>query len=334
MTIYSHHPHRGKVQILATFRGPSGLTSSTVTSVESVDLAEPIADALNRVSASATIPVSFWDTRHGPVDDFPTDHIAALTDPVARPHLLVGSHSLWYVMATWLLHSALTDLDAALEAAPPPVRTAIEAELETEATWLRSALAEEWEGAEPPARDDERRIWQHEEPFVYAAEYGLGDRDREYLDRHEASFTDAERQQAVDDLRLMLDVYKQRSPRADVALGLEGFDFFVEPIDGDPLAEDRFYLEIGPLLSEDATGLGGWGISLGRWVTDEVDEEGYPIGSTGATFLDAGFSEPPAPTEIAKLLEVTHHQVASWATAVVGDGLDGTRLVVTERVEN
>ncbi|MGH7510946.1 MAG: hypothetical protein ACREMZ_15980 [Gemmatimonadales bacterium] len=47
MTIYSQHPQRGKVQILASYRGPSGVVSSTVTSVDSATTAAPIVDALN-----------------------------------------------------------------------------------------------------------------------------------------------------------------------------------------------------------------------------------------------------------------------------------------------
>src|SRR5689334_11957682 len=58
VTIYSQHPNRGKVQILATFRGPAGVVSSTITSVEDAALARPIVDALNRISACATVPVS------------------------------------------------------------------------------------------------------------------------------------------------------------------------------------------------------------------------------------------------------------------------------------
>ncbi|MEV6608767.1 hypothetical protein [Kutzneria sp. NPDC051319] len=38
-------------------RGPAGVVSATVTSVDELKLAVPIVDALNRISACATVPV-------------------------------------------------------------------------------------------------------------------------------------------------------------------------------------------------------------------------------------------------------------------------------------
>ena len=72
MTIYSQHPSRGKVQVLATYRGLGGIVSSTVTSVEDATLAAPIVDALNRISTCATVPVSVWDDRGGRFAHYPS----------------------------------------------------------------------------------------------------------------------------------------------------------------------------------------------------------------------------------------------------------------------
>ena len=112
VTIYSQHPSRGKVQILATYRSPSGVASATVTSVARPDLAAPIVDALNRVSACATVPVSVSDHRGDRVRPYPSGHLAALVDHRARVDLPHSTHSLWYGHAKLLLHQALTDLDA------------------------------------------------------------------------------------------------------------------------------------------------------------------------------------------------------------------------------
>jgi hypothetical protein len=71
-----------------------GPRSSTVTCVAEADLAAPIADALNRISALATVPVSFHDTRGSRVDYYPREHLASLTDQDARADLLNGAHSL------------------------------------------------------------------------------------------------------------------------------------------------------------------------------------------------------------------------------------------------
>jgi hypothetical protein len=107
MTIYSQHPNRGKVQILATYRGLAGVTSTTVTSVDHAAVAGPIVGALNRVSAYATMPVSVYDGRDGRFAHYPADHLDALTEPSIRDYLLRGSHSLWYVQAMKYLHRAL-----------------------------------------------------------------------------------------------------------------------------------------------------------------------------------------------------------------------------------
>lgn len=330
MTIYSRHPHRGKVQILATFRGDSGITSSTVTSVGSVALAEPIVDALNRISASATAPVSTWDTRHGPTGDFPRDHLVSLSDPDVRPRLLEGAHSLWYVLTMWLLHHALSDLDKALAAVPPPVRTAVDAELEAEATWLERAIAgaEGAEGAEE-TEEEGRRLWDHGDPFIYLSDIGLDAEDRERLDEHELDdfYTDAERLVGADDLRLMLEADSRSAPSGFASLHLDGMHFFIDPFDADR-GEERFYLEVGPLLADSDS---GWGFGIGNWEAEEFDAEGEVTGATGSLILEGLFLERPSVEELTAMLNARNSQIADWATAAVGDQIDGTSLVVVYR---
>jgi hypothetical protein len=78
------------------------------------------------------------------------------------------------------------DLDRALRAAP--VRIAVLTELETEAKWLRLALAEYADGDDLP-QDESRRVREFDEPFIALVEDGLARRDREMLDRGEACAT-------------------------------------------------------------------------------------------------------------------------------------------------
>ncbi|MGW1682721.1 hypothetical protein [Saccharopolyspora sp. NPDC002376] len=206
MTIYSQHPNRGKVQVLVTYRGPAGVTSSTVTSVDDARGAARIADALNRISTCATVPVSVYDRRNGRPDHYPVEHLAALTDESARASLLEGAHSLWYEQVKVLLHQTLSDLDEATTAVPAPVRSAISAELGAEACGLREARAVFSEGVEPPETGN-RRIWDFEDPFAPfdGGLEGLSGEDRARLDRFELDFTDEELNEGVADLRWLLD---------------------------------------------------------------------------------------------------------------------------------
>lgn len=196
------------MQILATYHGPAGVMSSTVTSVDDAALAAPIVAALNRVSACATVPISVWDRRGRRVGRYPTEHLAALTDRTAQHGLIEGTHSLWYELAMMLLHCALADLDTAVAAVPAPVRTAISAELDAEARGLRDELAEYTEGVEPP-EPEKRRVWSFESPFVVFDESvsGLDQQDRDNLNDLEQGLAQAQLEHAVADLRLLLDAY-------------------------------------------------------------------------------------------------------------------------------
>ncbi|WP_116043548.1 hypothetical protein [Amycolatopsis palatopharyngis] len=328
MTIYSQHPQRGKVQILASYRAPGGVVSSTVTSVDSAMTATPLVDALNRISACASIPVSVYDMRGRGFNHYPEGHLAALTDLDARAGLLEGTHSLWYEQVMWLLHEALTDLYDATVSVPAPIRTAIDAELESEARWLRAALAEYAEGVEVPD-DETRRTWDFEDPFVAfdGGWFGLGRRDRDLLDRLEADATGQELHDAIVDLRLLLDADAQLST-GDTRLQLDDLSITAEPED-----PDGFFLNIeAPLPSGDYNRV-QWGVAIDRWEADERDEEGYPTDSHGEPVIRCVLAERPDATDIVALLKLTtsQEQLAAWAQTPVGETLANTAFVVTKR---
>ncbi|GHE65787.1 hypothetical protein CP980_15545 [Streptomyces vinaceus] len=327
MTVYSRHASRGKTQILATYQeAGGGVVSSTVTSVGDAALAAPIIDALNRISALATVPVSIHDLRERGVGSYPTKHFAALTDPASRAGLLSGAHSLWYEYACLKLHQALIDLEGALAAVPEPIRIAIGAELETEARQLREALAEYEEGEDLPEVED-RRYWDFGHPFVTydGGADVLSAETRERLNRLEEGITPEEREKAVADLRVLATAYE----RCSGVHGLLHFDYpeiFVEPGDSEGL-----YLSIcAPNPSE--AGADAWDIEIGRWEQDDPDEE---YGSaTGRTVLRCALPASPRAEEITGLLEQLGQDpelLAKWAESPVGSALPGTEFVVTGR---
>ncbi|AXB43596.1 hypothetical protein [Amycolatopsis albispora] len=322
MTVYSDHANRGKVQILATYQGPAGVTSATVTSVEDLALAAPIVGALNRISACATVPVSVWDDRRGRFDEYPADHLAALTDRDARPSLLTGTHSLWYEHAMVFLHRALADLDTAAAAAPPPVRTAIGAELAAEARALRDELAEHREGVEPP-ESGERRSWEFEAPFVVIDETvsGLGQRSRDALTELDRGLDQTEREQAVADLRLLLDAYL-RCSNDEAQLLLDGFEISDDPDDG-------YHLNIQAPMPGGKWERTGWNVELCRWVPDDDGASGEPV-------LHCALPDPPSVPDLVSLLNHSNGRadvLAGWAETPVGEALAGTSLAVTNRYE-
>ncbi|MEU5694495.1 hypothetical protein [Actinosynnema sp. NPDC020468] len=320
MTVYSRHPNRGKTQILATWRDREGVVSSTVTSVDTAAAAEPIVDALNRISACATVPLGVHDTRHDELDHFPTGHLDALTDRNARPALLVGAHGVWYEYVKLRLHDALVDLDAAVESVPAPVRAAIEAELEAEARGLRDAVAEEPE-VEPAGRHLEFGA-----PLVVpgAAEEGA----RELLDRAERGVPDAEREEIVADLRWLVEVCRRC---ADPGAELSATDFMIT---ADPGGPHRLYLQVDVPEEDDGYGpsMDFWSVGLGRWTPDDPDDE--EAGATGEVFLRCARTTRPAVDEVVEVLDLgagNAEQLAVWARTPVGEPLVGTAFVVTER---
>jgi hypothetical protein len=329
MTIYSQHPQRGKIQILASYRAPSGVVSSTVTSVESTVTAAPIVDALNRISACASIPVSVYDMRGRGFNHYPEGHLTALTDRDARAGLLKGMHSLWYEQAMWLLHEALTDLDDATVSVPAPIRTAVGAELETEARWLRAALAEYAEGVEIPD-DETRRTWDFEDPFVAfdGGWVGLGRQDRDLLDHLETDASGQQLQDAIVDLRVLLDLDAQLDI-GNTRLQLDDLSITAEP-DEDP---SGFFLSVEAPLPSGKYNRVQWGVALDRWEVDERDGEGYPRESHGEPVVRCVLAERPNITDVVALLKLatSQEQLATWAQTPVGESLANTAFVVTKR---
>ncbi|GAB2924575.1 hypothetical protein [Streptomyces mayteni] len=325
MTIYSQHPSRGKTQILATYRSSTGITSSTVTSLADPALATTIVDALNRVSAAATVPVSVYDRRGRDFKHYPQKHLAALNDRSARAELLNGAHSLWYELAVLRLHQALADLDNALAAAPPPVRIAVDAELVTEERELRAALAEYQEDVEPPDTDSPRH-WDFDSPFV-AFEEGrddLGDETREGLDRLETKLTRGQLEASVADLRLLITAYAQYHGES-ATLETESLAIFHEPFDS-----DGYFMTVDTPSRETRGSV--WQIDISRWEPD--DPEDAECGSaTGQTLVTYTRSMPPTASEIADLLHRVEKEpklLVAWAHAPVGADLAGTDFTATK----
>lgn len=327
MTIYSQHATRGKTQILATYQGPDGVVSKTVTSLAEPHLAGPVVDALNRISAFATVPVSIHDRREGRVGYNPRTHLAALTDPAARTALLGGAHSLWYEYVCLRLHQALADLESAVVALPDTVSRAIQSELDAEKRGLQRGLAD-FSGTSSGELETER-CWEFGHPFVKFDDGldTLSDETREQLDRRESGCTSEERENAVAALRVLVNAHSQGG-EVWASLDDPSCRLFVEPYDS-----DGFYLTIEAPEPGDDEAL--WEVEVGRWVPDDPEEE--PGDHTSATGQDmVGCSLPVAPTaeEIAYLLKSVDEKpllLAEWSESRVGAVLAGTAMVVTER---
>ncbi|MFI1018544.1 hypothetical protein [Streptomyces sp. NPDC020965] len=331
MTIYSQHATRGKTQILATYQGPDGVVSKTVTSLAEPRLAVPVVDALNRISAFATVPVSIHDRRERRVGYYPRTHLPALTDPAARTALLGGAHSLWYEYVCLRLHQALADLESAVVALPETVSRAIQSELEEEKGGLQTGLAD-FSGTSSKEEPETERCWDFGHPFVKYDDGldTLSDETREQLDRRESGFTSEEREKAVAALRVLVTAHSQGGG-VWASLDDPSCRLFAEPYDS-----DGFYLTIE--APEPGDNEASWEIEVGRWVPDDPEEE--PGDHTSATgHLVVGCALPVAPTaeEIAHLLKSVDRKpllLAEWAEAPAGVVLAGTAMVVTERYDS
>ncbi|WP_031160382.1 hypothetical protein [Streptomyces durhamensis] len=331
MTIYSQHATRGKTQILATYEGPDGVVSKTVTSLAEPRLAVPVVDALNRISAFATVPVSIHDRRERRVGYYPRTHLAALTDPSARTALLGGAHSLWYEYVCLRLHQALADLESAVAALPDTVSRAIRSELEAEKHGLQAGLAD-FSGTSSESDPQTERCWEFGHPFVKYDDGldTLSDETREQLDRRESGFTSEEREKAVAALRVLVTAHSQGG---DVWASLDdpSCRLFVEPYDS-----DGFYLTIeAPGPGDDEA---SWEIEVGRWVPDDPEEEpGNHSSATGHARVCCALPVAPTADEIAHLLKSVDEKpllLAEWAEAPAGAVLAGTAMVVTERYDS
>lgn len=336
VTIYSQHPNRGKVQVLATYRGPAGVVSSTVTSVDDAALAAPIVDALNRISACVTVPISVYDTRSGRFEHYPAEHLVALTDRNARVDLLNGAHSLWYEHVKFLLHQALTDLDDVTTVLPAPIRAAISAELEAEERGLREGLAEYSEGIEPPEAEN-RRTWDFRAPFVTfdGGLDGLGSDDRDRLNRLERDIATEQLGKGVADLRLLLEAYT-RCANYEARLIVDDFLITDDPFDEG--SEDLF-LNIEAPMPNGAYGRDEWRIEIGQWVPDDPEdpEDEECSSAAGEIVLRCTRPAPPTIDEIVELLNRSggrSEQLAAWAKTPVGETLTSTAFVVTHRYDD
>ncbi|MBY8886617.1 hypothetical protein K7472_17340 [Streptomyces sp. PTM05] len=333
MTIYSQHANRGKTQILATYQGPEGVVSATVTSVGDSALAKPITDAFNRVSALATVPLSVYDRRNGSVEDYPTKHLVALTDRGSRAELLSGTHSLWYEYVCLELHQALANLDDALLAVPEPVRIAVNAELEAEARGLFEAVAEDPEGGFLPDTESQR-LWDVDHPFVVhdGGTGVLSDRARRQLDSLEKGVTSKERVKAVADMRVLATAFSRCS-------GVRGHvDHTYPEIFAEPFDADRYYLSVHAPQPGDSSA-DTWEIEIGRWEPDDPSEEDADdySSATGSSMIRCEQPTAPDADELADLLnrlDQEPQQLTEWAKTSVGAPLAGTRFVVTKAYDD
>ncbi|MCX5072674.1 hypothetical protein OHA84_27835 [Streptomyces sp. NBC_00513] len=331
MTIYSQHANRGKTQILATYQGLDGVTSKTVTSLGDACLAAPIVDALNRISAFATVPVSVHDLRARRVDYYPRKHLAALTDAAARADLLSGAHSLWYEYVCLRLHQALTDLENTLVAVPDTVSRAIRSELEAEEHELYAAL-DDFSGTSSGDGPEIERHWEFAHPFVNYQDgtNTLSHETRSQLDRHEAQLTAEDREKAVTNLRVLVTAHS-RSGGMWASLDDPSCELFAEPYDS-----DGFYLTVHAPEPGDVDGL--WEIEIGRWEADNPDEEyGEDTSVTGRPVVGCVLPAAPDADAITHLLKSVDEEpllIARWAKTPVETALVGTTMVVTKRYDS
>ncbi|MDG4762526.1 hypothetical protein O7632_00105 [Solwaraspora sp. WMMD406] len=327
MTIYSTHPNRGKTQVLASYRTPDDDTASTtVTSCDEPMLARRIVDALNRISACATLPLCVYDRRGNSLSGYPTGHLDTLIDPAARAGLLVGTHSLWYELVMFELHTAFTDLDQALNEAPAPVQLAITQELQTEARDLRAEVLYYSENVEPAI--PVQRSWEHSLPFV-AYEGGMSQLNtltRESLDRLEEGATDTALAEGAEGLRALLSAYRL-TDNQEAMLDVSALSILDDPSWG-----DSYYLSIDSPVPG-GRHPHGWNIHLGRWEPDDPDDEDSGD-STGSAVVICDLPTAPGIADLVQLLNLSAagtSQHEAWATTPVGDPLPGTGLIVTSR---
>jgi len=336
MTIYSQHANRGKIQILATYNSDSGVTSSTVTSVDDAVVAAAIVDALNRVSQSASMPVSIRDERSESHARYPSGHLAAITEPILRADLLTGKgeHGLWYEYAMLMLHQALADLDTATAGTPAPVRTAITAELAAETHGLLVGLHDCEEGAseEEEEEDEPARLWDFENPFLPfdGGMVELSRSMRERIDRLESGMPNSHRARAAEDLKLLYNVY------IAVECGRTSLEeeYLLVSYEHDDTPSDGYYLDIQAPRPGPRHERPSWAISISQWVADNYDSDGEMTSAHGETVLDCILAEKPTAGEFISLLALAGsgpEQMSAWAKTPVGKSLAGTAFTVTSR---
>jgi hypothetical protein len=307
------------VQILATFNTLAGLTSTTVTSVNDTATATPIVEALNQIASCATVALSAFDRQF---HRYPSDHLDALADPSARPALVQGAHSLWYEHVKILLRQALQDLDKATADLPTPIRTAITAELNTEAQHLRAGQAED------ETDDDQQRLWDSRFPVTLfgGGMEPLTDSYRERLNEADKEYTASQMRRAVDSLRVLAEAHRQVDSDS-CQLETEYLS-----ITEDPFNEERYFVEVS--APDPAENPETWTVSLQQWIPDNDDFDENGGTATGEQILDCNLAQPPTAGEIAAFLKQCAEQpdlFTTWAKTSIGEPLTGTPFIVSER---
>ncbi|WP_327402285.1 hypothetical protein OG194_20570 [Streptomyces sp. NBC_01288] len=302
-----------------------------MTSLADSALAAPIVDALNQISALATVPLSIHDLRGRRVANYPRKHLVALTDRTSRADLLSGAHSLWYEYTCLQLHQSLADLDEALTPVPEPVRIAVGAELETEAGQLTEALAD-FSGEAHLPETEGRREWDFGHPFVTydGGVETLGRETREQLDLLEEGITTEEREKAIADLRVLATACSRFSGES-VMLDHAYPRIFAEPYDA-----DGYYLSIHAPEPGDGSD-DSWDIDISRWQPDDPNESYEECSSaTGGTVLRCALPAAPTADEIVDLLNRVDREpdlLIKWAETSVGELVAG-HFVVTKRYDD
>jgi hypothetical protein len=331
MTIYSQHANRGKVQILATYRSPSGLTSTTVTSVDAAETAEPVVNALNRISACATAPLSAWDRRGGKFSSHPVEHLQALPDPDQRARLRRDAHSLWYAYVTVLLHHALDDLDEAAAGLPAPVRTALAAEVRIEGEQMTAEWHRNSDNVVPA--DGIQRVWDLHSPTVLfdGGMPELADEIREQLDEAEEELSEAELRTAMEQMRLLADA-RHRCHSDTVRFEQSYFTISEDPyLDND----QRYFVEIAAPRPQRHY-RDSWSVEIQQWIPDPGFDEATGGTESAVSVLSCALPSAPPVEQITALLAKCGNEpkiLSTWATTAPGETLAGTPFVVTERYD-
>ncbi|WP_405056866.1 hypothetical protein OG474_29520 [Kribbella sp. NBC_01505] len=228
------------------------------------------------------------------------------------------------------LELALKDLDETVAAAPPPVRTAIAAELEVEARNLREAWVEFTDGVKPPEADG-RRLWDSGAALV-AVESALSEEDREYLNEREEGASGPELRQGVTDLQVLWDAV-QRCTNDEVQLRVQDFSIMDDPF-VDTL--DNFFLDVVAPIPSGDFGQERWSVEISRWVPDDPDDLDDGAASSDSV-LSCERSTSPSVEEIVELLNLSadgNDQFEAWAKTAVGEPLAGTGFIVTKRYDD
>lgn len=333
VTIYSQHPSRGKIQILATYLTPQCLTSATVTSVNEPAHAAAIVDILNRISACATAPTTLYDGGSSRYTRFPADHLTAVAQPQLRPALLSGGHSLWYEIVKILLHQALADLDAALVLVPEPVRKAVLDELETEARGLHASAVRG--GRTTSHNEPSKRLWDDSRPLI-SYDNALRELDDSMIERIyelESHANSGSLDQIADDLRLLYEV-RRRTKNDDPSLDLDPSQMAIF-VDTEPWGEG-FCLSInGPEPGGAHPARNRWSLCIDRWIPDD-DGDPDEGDSMSISYLVCDLPERPDLQDLVRVLDLimeNHDQLVAWAATPVGQPLTGTNFIVTNRRE-